>query len=160
MTSSLQLRPLTAADSDAVDALYASTRVGEMAHFPLPPAQRAAFLRMQSRAQQAHHARHYPGATLDAVMLDGQMVGRLCVWRRPGEIRLMDISLLPDFRGAGLGTRLLEALIDEAARTSSRLTLHADSGSRARAWYLRLGFEEGQDDGASVAMALAARAST
>jgi len=155
LISSLQLRALTAADSDAVHALYASTRADEAAHFPLPPAQREAFLRMQSQAQQAHHARHYPGAALDAVLLDGQMIGRLCVWRRPGEIRLMDISLLPAFRGAGLGTRLLEALIGEAVQTSSVLTLHVHSDSRARAWYRRMGLSEGPDDGASMAMSLA-----
>jgi len=151
------LRPLTAADAEAVYALYASTRAQEVAHFPLSAVQQEQFLRMQSNAQQAHYARHYPGASLDAVVLQGRLIGRLCVWRQPGEIRLMDISLFPDARGAGLGTRLLEALIEEAAGASSVLTLHVHSDSRARAWYRRLGFQEGLDDGVNIPMSLAAR---
>ncbi len=156
MTAALQLRALTAADAEAVHALYAATRMPEMAHFPLGEAERAQFLRLQSLAQQAHHARHYPGAALDAVLLDGRLIGRLCVWRQPGEIRLMDIRLLPECCGAGRGTQLLAALIGEAARSGALLTLHAAVASRARAWYRRLGFVEGVDDGATVFMALAA----
>ena len=90
------------------------------------------------------------------MVLDERVIGRLYVWRQPAEIRLMDISLFPQERGAGLGTFLLQALIGEAAAAGAALTLHVNSDSRARAWYQRLGFVAGPDDGVSIPMSLAA----
>lgn len=86
------------------------------------------------------------------VVLDAQLIGRFDVWHGATEIRLLDISLLPEFRGAGLGRQLLQGLLDEAQRRACQLTLHVQSDSCAKAWYRSLGFQDVNDDGIHTLM--------
>lgn len=61
---------------------------------------------------------------------------------RPGNLlHLVDIGLAPRYRNRGIGTAILEALIEEAraAQLPVRLAVAA-SNARALRLYLRLGF--------------------
>jgi acetyltransferase (GNAT) family protein len=62
--------------------------------------QTEAFLRQQFDAQDAHY-RTYDNARSDVIEINGEPVGRLYVARWDDEIRIMDIALLPEHRGAG-----------------------------------------------------------
>ena len=62
---------------------------------------------MQHRAQHIDYHGRYPDASFDLVLLGAQAVGRLYVHRGPEEHRVIDIALLPAFRGRGIGRRLL-----------------------------------------------------
>ena len=81
------------------------------------------------------------------VLAEGRPVGRLYVHRRPAEIRLMDVALLPEARGRGLGTILLRRLMDEAECEKKRLTIHVEIFNPARRLYDRLGFVPVEDRG-------------
>ena len=59
---------------------------------------------------------------------------------RPAEIRLVDISLLPEFRNRGLGTSLLRDLFTEAEAAGKPLTIHVEKFNPAMRLYQRLGF--------------------
>jgi GNAT superfamily N-acetyltransferase len=74
------------------------------------------------------------------VLLDGAPAGRLTVERRAEEIHVLDIALLPEHRGRGLGSALLGELLDEGRRTGRPVTVNALRGGRALALYQRLGF--------------------
>ena len=89
-----------------------------------PVGRRLAFLKQQFAAQDAHYRGNYPGATVDVVEVDGERAGRLYVHRGARDIRIMDIALLAPFRGQGVGTALIGALIDRprAAPASCRST--------------------------------------
>jgi ribosomal protein S18 acetylase RimI-like enzyme len=62
---------------------------------------------------------------------------------------VLDLTLLPEYRGRGIGTTLLRAVIAEAERdrVPVRLTVAVDNG-RARVFYERLGFEAVGEDAA------------
>ena len=139
-TVPLTLRPATASDEAFLFALYASTREGELAMWGWAPAQRDAFLRMQWMAQGRDWAIRYAGADHRLVLVNGQPAGRMLVARGPREWRLVDIALLPSSRGAGVGTRLLRALQDEAAGARVPLKLRVLRDSPAHRLYARLGF--------------------
>ena len=79
--------------------------------------------------------------------MHGEPIGRLYVDRRPTEIRIVDISLLPQFRGAGIGSGLLDDLMREAAASDRRLTIHVEINNRAGTLYTRLGFVEAARQG-------------
>ena len=68
---------------------------------------------------EAQDARLPPRATrtarFDVIEVDGAPAGRLYVDRRPGDLRIVDIALLPEFRGRGVGRRLLTDLQAQAA---------------------------------------------
>lgn len=141
------LRPSTDADREFLVGLYASTRDAELSQVAWAPGQREAFVRMQFTAQDTEYRRHNPQGTFDVIEVDGRPVGRLIVDRRPGDIRIVDISLVPDARGAGIGSRLIGDLLDEARASDRIVSIHVEVHNRAAELYARLGFAVAEDLG-------------
>lgn len=142
------LRPIREEDMELLFRLYASTRAEEMSTIvDWTDEQKEAFLRMQFQAQHAWYQEHYIGAQFDLLLVDGAPAGRLYVHRREAEIRLMDISLLPELRGSGIGTQLLRELMSEAEAAGKSLTIHVEKYNPAMRLYLRLGFKPIEDRG-------------
>ena len=102
-------------DVEFLRALYASTRVDELATLGRSAAQLDAFITMQFEAQRMHYRANYPAADFLVLTVGPERVGRLYVNADPTEVLLIDIALLPERRGAGLGTVLLRRLMDDAA---------------------------------------------
>ena len=127
-------------DRELLLAVYASTRAAELAQVQWAPGAREAFLRQQFEAQDAYYREYYAGASFDVIEVDGRAAGRLYVDRWPYEIRIVDVALLPEFRGRGIGERLLRELIAEAEASGRSLTIHVEQGNPARRLYERLGF--------------------
>ena len=75
-----------------------------------PAEMRKSFLEMQFKAQQGYRAM-FPEADFQIIERDGQRVGQLIIDRAAEEIRLVDIALLPEQRGAGLGAAAGLALL-------------------------------------------------
>ncbi len=142
-----RLRPVADADRAFLVDLYGSVREPELAHVPWDDAAKRAFVEHQFAAQDAHYRAHYPGATLDVVEVAGGRAGRLYVHRGPKDIRIMDVALAPAYRGRGIGTALLRALIDEAERSGRRVSIHVEQNNPARTLYERLGFEPAGEHG-------------
>jgi ribosomal protein S18 acetylase RimI-like enzyme len=143
----LELRPADRDDEPFLFALYVSTRAEELAIVPWDDAQKEAFLRMQFDAQRRHYATHYPAAAHDVVLVDGEPAGRLYVDRREEEIRIVDIALLPVYRGRGIGTALLTPILEEADAGGKTVSIHVEHNNRARRLYERLGFAQVEDQG-------------
>jgi len=148
----LVLRDERTDDESFLRSLYYSTRVDEFASAGLSPAQAEGLLRMQFDAQRAHYRLHYPDASYRIVLLDGRPVGRLYVHYTSLDVRVLDISLLPEIRGKGLGRRLLANVIDEAAGLGAPVTLHVARRSPARRLYERLGFRIVNEDAMNAFM--------
>jgi ribosomal protein S18 acetylase RimI-like enzyme len=138
----VHLRPANDDDREFLVALYGSVRAEELAVVTWEEGQQEAFVRMQFDAQDSEYRRNNPNGTFDVIELEGRPVGRLYVDRRPTEIRIVDVSLLPEFRGAGIGSGLLDGLMREAAASGRRLTIHVEITNRAGGLYTRLGFVE------------------
>lgn len=120
--------------------LYASTRAAEMALTGWDDVQKEAFLRMQFGFQTTHYRRHYSTASFQVILLDSRKIGRLYVHEGPREFRLMDIALVPEHRGAGIGTSVVGSLLEQAARLRKPVTLHVEPYIRSVRLYERLGF--------------------
>lgn len=128
--------------------LYATTRADELAMVPdWSDEQKEWFVRMQFQAQHAWYQEHYADAEFDLILIDEMPAGRLYVHRRGTEIRLVDISLMPELRGKGIGTALLRNLMTEAEAAGKPLTIHVEKFNPAMRLYLRLGFKPIEDRG-------------
>lgn len=127
--------------------LYASTREGELAHVPWTPEQKMAFLRQQFDAQHSHYQEHYAGAAFDLLSVDGRPAGRLYVARWKDTLRIVDIALMPEFRGRGIGTALVTELFAEADASGRSVSIHVESNNPARRLYERLGFRQVSEHG-------------
>ena len=142
MAARIELRPALAEDADFLRAVYGSTREDELAPTGWTREQKDWFIAQQFHAQDTYYKQHYDGATYDVVLVDGEPAGRLYVARWDDEIRIMDIALLPPFRGQGIGERLLEPLLREGAESGRTVSIHVEQTNRAKSLYERLGFVE------------------
>ncbi|MBN3725433.1 GNAT family N-acetyltransferase [Burkholderia sp. Ac-20379] len=140
----LTLHAATPDDDAFLREVFVSTRREEFMRTGWPLEQVEALLHDQSRLQQAYYRQHYPLGRFDVVALDGQPVGRLYHAWRPAqlgdEVRVIDIALLPAWRGAGLGTRLMHALLAGAAAEGLPVSLHVEAENPVQRLYARLGF--------------------
>jgi GNAT superfamily N-acetyltransferase len=154
----LSLRGAVDADLPALCALYASTRE-ELATLPWPAAAKDAFVADQFRLQHLHYVTHYPEAHFLVLEAPDGVAGRFyhgCgngTASDPGLDLLIDVSLMPRFRGQGIGSALLRAAIDYAASRGRGVALHVHAHNRrARQLYERLGFVAHGDAGLHVEM--------
>ena len=93
--------------------------------------------------QRGHHARAFDPDNWQIITAGGSDIGMIVVEHRPTEIYLARIELLPDHQGRGIGTGLITALLDEAARQAKPLALDVLAvNHRAYALYQRLGLRE------------------
>lgn len=136
----ISFRPIGDDDLPFLARLYASTRWQELAEVPWTDEQKHTFLRFQFDAQHDHYRKHYPKASFEVVLADGEPAGRLYVDEWKEEIRLVDVALLPEHRGRGLGTRLLRSVMERAAAAAKPLTIHVEGFNPALRLYERLGF--------------------
>jgi L-amino acid N-acyltransferase YncA len=146
------LRPVQEEDEALLLAIYSSSRADEMALLPWDTAQKQAFLQMQFSAQQRHYREYFPQARHEMILAGGQPVGRLYVDRRATEIRILDVTLLTEARGRGIGTAILQDLMKEAVNANKSLSIHVESFSRSLGLFQRLGFVKIEESGASWLM--------
>lgn len=144
--SLVTLRPVVAADEPLLFEIYASTRAEEMAMVPWPREQQEEFVRLQFAAQQEHYPKLHPDANHDIIMLNGRPVGRLYVARTKDYIEIMDITLLPQDRNLGVGTSLIDGLIDEAS-ASRPLRIYVETFNPSLRLFERLGFKVVGEEG-------------
>jgi ribosomal protein S18 acetylase RimI-like enzyme len=134
-------------DNEFLYAVYASTRTEELAQVFWTSEQRERFLRQQFQAQDHSYHKNYAGAKFLIIVVDGADGGRLYVHRRPEEIRIMDVALLPMFRGQGIGTYLLKEYLREGQVSSRIVTIHVEVFNPALRLYQRLGFRQVEETG-------------
>lgn len=146
--STLILRTERPEDEGLLLSLYASTREEELNLTGWDEATRAAFVRNQFDAMRRGYAESFPHAQFAIVEWNGRAAGRLVLDRLPGEFRIVDMVLLPDCRGRGLGTALVQQVLEEARQKGCVVRLHVFRGPRsASPFYQRLGFSKVAEDG-------------
>ena len=148
----ISLRPVTDDDQEFLFQLYVSTRAEERELVGWPDELWDRFMRMQFDLQQAHYRRSYDNPSFDIILADDTPVGRLYLDRRADEYRLIDLSLLPQFRRMGIGGSFLKAVIQEAEAQGLPLSLHVEKNNPILDYYRRIGFRIEADRGAYLFM--------
>jgi ribosomal protein S18 acetylase RimI-like enzyme len=136
------LRPVQASDEPFLLELYSSTRQEELAALAWSDQQKRDFLRMQFHAQTRFYQAEYPGAAFQVIEVNGRSAGRWYLHPREREIRIMDVALLPEFRGRGIGTELLLSALREGRERGQVVSSHVEVFTRAGRLYERLGFKQ------------------
>jgi GNAT superfamily N-acetyltransferase len=104
------------------------------------PAQQETYLRGQFHAQQEHYFSEFPQGEHSIIQIDDRPIGRLLISRNLEAIDLVDISLLPRPRAAGIGTRLIESLLNEGNQAGKPVRLYVFRFDGASRLCERLGF--------------------
>jgi ribosomal protein S18 acetylase RimI-like enzyme len=119
---------------------------------PWTDEQKAAFVAMQFEAQDASYRMTYPDGRFLIVLGDDVPIGRLYLGRLNDEIRIIDIALLPDQRGAGIGSRLIDEVLAEADLAGLAVRLHVEPWNPALRLYERRGFRLVEERGVYLFM--------
>ena len=135
------MRRAEKSDEAFLETVYADSRREELAAFGWAREQEYAFFKMQFGLQKGAYAMQFPGAEYSVVELKGAPVGRLIVYRGETEFRLVDVAILAEFRGRGVGEILIEDLKTQAtSETPLDLRVLKTNGA-AKKFYERLGFK-------------------
>lgn len=145
--ANITLRPVGPDDYDFLVEVYGSTRAEELALTPWTIEQQQAFVQSQFAAQQDHYAQKYPTASHDIILSDNRPVGRLYVARLDQEIRIIDITLLPGERNAGIGSFLIKQLLDEANHSKKMTRIFVEEFNPSLRLFERLGFSPSEQHG-------------
>jgi RimJ/RimL family protein N-acetyltransferase len=109
------LRPERPEDADFLNALFRSHMLANVAAMPVDDDMKESLLRMQFRSQAMTYRAQYPDARFDVLERDGTPFGRLIVHEDAGVATFVDFALLPDSRGGGLGTAVIQRVLDWVA---------------------------------------------
>lgn len=146
------LRPEDDDDGPFLLDLFAAARGPEFAALGWPAPVLRQFLASQQQLQVRHYAAAYPGAFRGIVTGPAGPVGRLYLHSRPGDIRVVDIALLPGWQGQGLGGALLGAVQAMAASSGATVSLSVNLGNPARELYQRRRFFTVAENGPALEM--------
>jgi ribosomal protein S18 acetylase RimI-like enzyme len=133
------LRAVTTDDEPFLRQVYASTRADELASVPWTAEQKTAFCDMQYDAQERDYRSRWPDMRYEIIVVDGAPAGRLWQSFTPDEAHVLDIAILPEFRGQGAGRHVLQHAIDEARATNRMFSIYVEKTNPARRLYERLG---------------------
>ncbi|MDO3679361.1 GNAT family N-acetyltransferase [Paenibacillus ehimensis] len=132
--------------------LYRRTRIEEVSAWGWEDRELDAFLRMQFDLRQRSYGLQYPQAQHAVLLHNGVRVGGVILQESPQDIRLIDFSLLPEYRNGGIGTAVLKRLQEKAAAHGKSVRLHVMRSNPAVALYERLGFRLSEGDELYAAM--------
>lgn len=139
--------PITHSDELFLFALYSTTRQAELANVPWNEEQKQAFLKMQFQAQNQHYTTKFPNASFLLLSIDDQPVGRLYTAEFEDEIRILDLTLAPDFRNKKIGSQLLEEILQDAQSKNKSVQIYLEDFNQAKNLFSRLGFEVAAEEG-------------
>jgi ribosomal protein S18 acetylase RimI-like enzyme len=138
-TASLQ--PAAPEDEEFLFAVFAAARTPDFSSIGWDRARLDALLRLQFRARERSYAAWFPDSHPAIVMAGGRGAGCVRLARSSHEYRLVNIELLPEFQGKGIGRAVVKEFLDEAARMGKPVRLRvAKSNSGSVRFHRRLGF--------------------
>ncbi|MGZ5049631.1 MAG: GNAT family N-acetyltransferase [Methylobacter sp.] len=143
----LALRPERDDDRAFLEALYISVRWPELEVTGWAEDTKLDFLRQQYTFQDKHYAEAYYDGEFLILEREGSPVGRLYLHRNSREIRIVDVSLMPEVRSQGIGTLLLHGVFAEAEGAGQIVSIHVEKFNPAQNLYRRLGFKEVSENG-------------
>jgi ribosomal protein S18 acetylase RimI-like enzyme len=142
------LRNFTTEDEAFLYRVYASTRSDEFTALGWDAAQQEMFLKMQFNIQHQAYVSNWPQADSYIILADGEQAGRLMLNRTGEQIFMIDLALLPEYRGSGIGSTLIKDLLAEGAEAGKPVILHVlKENVKAIRLYERLGFSVCADVG-------------
>jgi ribosomal protein S18 acetylase RimI-like enzyme len=129
------LRPARPEDFHYCAALYFTEMERTIAELGVEKAEHAAGFRERWDAAQVR-----------IITLDGRDIGWLQTMTRAGALFLGQLFVAPAFQRRGIGTEVMNCLIDEATRAGQAMTLGVVKTNPALRLYRRLGFQVTHDD--------------
>ena len=147
-----ELKSIVKADEPFLFQVYISTRQQEAESWGWSSEQIESFLSMQWQAQRLYYSQQFPKANHNIILYENEYVGRCVIVDLPEHLHLIDISVLPNYQGKGIGACILKLLQHKASKGGKPVTLQVFYGNSAMFLYERLGFQVVETNGLYVKM--------
>jgi ribosomal protein S18 acetylase RimI-like enzyme len=121
--------------------LVVETAAAELGASAWPEPMRTHLLGVQYTSRRQSHGVNYPEAESQVIEVDGVDAGWAVVNTSPDEVRLVDIMVLPELRGRGIGTAVIRELLATGRDAGKPVRLNVNIMNQgAIRLYERLGF--------------------
>lgn len=138
--SNLDVRLANDNDEAFLESVFFSTRE-DLLQLNLPATMLELLLRQQYKLQQQSYSQRWPGVQYHIVYAMGLPVGKFMLAHAEKTLHLVDIALLPQARGKGMGSALIKAIQMAARQHCLAIKLAVENQNwRARKLYEALGF--------------------
>jgi len=104
--------------------------------------------------QDQHFENKWAEHNFSFILLDDVQIGGIWVNDFEDYIRLREIQILPEYQNRGIGTGLINELIERAREDGKDLRLSVMKKNKARVLYRRMGFKVYDEDEMSLKMVL------
>lgn len=150
--SELAVRAINTADMPFLNRIYAAARDVEMMALRWKTAEQHEFLLTQFRMQHNYFSESFADARFLVLTRGPRAIGRLYWCSHGAASSIIDLTLLSEECGQGLGTALLTLITEYADRKRESLTLQVKPFSPAHRLYRRFGFAVVADSGIYLKM--------
>lgn len=139
----VNLRGIQNNDLPVLCKIYGSTRTEELDQGTnWNQEQKQFFIEQQFFAQHEYYQNNYTGAKFYIIEKENIAIGRLYIdffFEKKG-FRIIDITLLPEWRKKNIGSLILNEIIKKASEENMKVSIHVESFNPAMNLYKRLGF--------------------
>lgn len=139
----ISLRDIQENDLAILCQIYGSTRTEELEKGTnWSEEEKNIFIEHQFAAQHEYYKKNYTGAKFYIIEKENVVVGRLYIdffFEKKG-FRIIDITLLPDWRKKNIGSSILEEILKKAKTVNLNVSIHVESFNPAMNLYKKLGF--------------------
>jgi ribosomal protein S18 acetylase RimI-like enzyme len=92
--------------------------------------------------QRRDFDRRFRSYAASVIELEGAAVGGVLLDRTPVGVDIVELQILPEYQGKGIGTSVVRSVIEDAAHEGFPVTLSVvHANGRAKRLYERLGFQ-------------------
>lgn len=137
----IQLKSRELADFETVKSIFCINKKMELNGELLPHNLVDKILDFQFEAFEKMIHNSFPNSEDYIIEADCEKAGRLLLNIDTGEIKILNISLFPAFFNKGIGTFVLNKIINETVNLNKTLRLEVNKDNKAVALYTRLGFQ-------------------
>ncbi|MBX9806772.1 MAG: GNAT family N-acetyltransferase, partial [Flavobacteriaceae bacterium] len=138
-----RLRDIQESDLAVLCKIYGSTRTEELEKGTnWSEEQKKIFIEQQFSAQHDYYKKNYLGAKFYVIEKENTTIGRLYIdfFFEDKGVRIIDITLLPDWRNKNIGSSILKEILKKASKANRNVTIHVESFNPAMNLYKKLGF--------------------
>lgn len=141
----ITLRDIQQDDLPILCEIYGSTRTEELERGTnWNEEQKRFFIQQQFFAQHDYYQKNYTEAKFYIIEKENNTIGRLYIdfFFEKKSVRIIDITLLPDWRKKNIGGSILEEILKKAEIKNRSVSIHVESFNPAMNLYKRLGFRK------------------
>ncbi|MGB0712098.1 MAG: GNAT family N-acetyltransferase [Gammaproteobacteria bacterium] len=141
LSGGLSIRPSNPGDTPFLETLYHSTR-DDLRLADADDDYIEEIIAMQFRAQSSGYGEQFPNAMYFVVEHLGERIGKLTLDFGTVEVRVVDLALVREARGKGIGAQVIQAVQQTAQQIMAPVTLSvAVNNVQAQQLYQRMGFQ-------------------